>query len=120
MAVENGLGSQTNTDAATTSKSNAEEEKTPSMNGDQEDSKKSKGDKKTNTVPFRKLFSFADSTDIFLMILGTIGAVGNGICMPLMTLLFGELANSFGQNPNSPNMVDTVSKVQIFCISCNW
>ena len=116
MAVENGLDSQINTDAATTSKSNAEEEKTSSMNGD---SKKSKGDEKTNTLPFRKLFSFADSTDILLMILGTIGAVGNGICMPLMTLLFGELANSFGQNQNSPNMVDTVSKVQIFCISCN-
>ena len=117
--MENGLDSQTNTDAATTSKSNAEEEKTSSMNGDQEDSKKSKGDEKTNTVPFRKLFLFADSPDIFLMILGTIGAVGNGIYMPLMTLLFGELANSFGQNQNSPNMVDTVSKVQIFCISCN-
>nr|XP_023893066.1 ABC transporter B family member 11-like isoform X1 [Quercus suber]XP_023893067.1 ABC transporter B family member 11-like isoform X1 [Quercus suber] len=111
MAVENGLGSQTNTDAATISKSNAEEEKTSNMNGDQEDSKKSKGDEKTNTVPFRKLFSFADSTDILLMILGTVGAVGNGICMPLMTLLFGELTNSFGQNQNSPNMVDTVSKV---------
>lgn len=118
MAVENGLGSQANTDAATTSKSNAEEEKTSNLNGDQEDSK-SKGDEKTNTVPFRKLFSFADSTDILLMILGTIGAVGNGICMPLMTVLFGELINSFGQNQNSPNIVDTVSKVQIFCISCN-
>ncbi|KAK4559526.1 hypothetical protein RGQ29_008657 [Quercus rubra] len=111
MAVENGLGSQTNTDAATTSKSNAEEEKTSSTNGDQEDSKKSKGDEKTNTVPFQKLFSFADSTDILLMILGTIGAFGNGICMPLMTLLFGDLTNSFGQNQNSPDIVDTVSKV---------
>ncbi|KAK7843585.1 abc transporter b family member 11 [Quercus suber] len=111
MAVENGLGSQTNTDAATTSKSNAEEEKTSSMNHDQEDSKKSKEDEKTNTVPFRKLFSFADSTDILLMILGTIGAVGNGICMPLMTVLFGDLINSFGQNQNSPNIVATVSKV---------
>uniref|UniRef100_A0A2N9G6V4 Uncharacterized protein n=1 Tax=Fagus sylvatica TaxID=28930 RepID=A0A2N9G6V4_FAGSY len=112
MAVENGLGGQTNTDEATTSKSNGEAEKTSSMNGHQEDSKKSKEDEKTNTVPFRKLFSFADSTDVLLMILGTIGSIGNGVCMPLMTVLFGELTDSFGGNQND-HVVDVVSKVCI-------
>jgi ATP-binding cassette subfamily B (MDR/TAP) protein 1 len=118
MAVENGLGGQTNTDEATTSKSNGEAEKTSSTNGHQEDSKKSKEDEKTNTVPFRKLFLFADSTDVLLMILGTIGSIGNGVCMPLMTVLFGELTDSFGGNQNqNDHVVDVVSKVQIFCIS---
>lgn len=65
---------------------------------------------KTNTVPFHKLFSFADSTDILLMIVGTIGAVGNGICPPLMTVLFGELVNAFGEN-QTKDVVDVVSKV---------
>ncbi|GMY39401.1 ABC transporter B family member 11-like [Fagus crenata] len=114
MAVENGLGGQTYTDEATTSKSNGEAEKTSSMNGHQEDSKKSKEDEKTNTVPFRKLFSFADSTDVLLMILGTIGSIGNGVCMPLMTVLFGELTDSFGGNQNqNDHVVDVVSKVCI-------
>ncbi|GMY17158.1 ABC transporter B family member 11-like [Fagus crenata] len=114
MAVENGLGGQTNTDEATTSKSNGEADKTSSMNGHQEDSNKSKEDEKTNTVPFRKLFTFADSTDVLLMILGTIGAVGNGVCMPLMTVLFGELTDSFGGNQNqNDHVVDVVSKVCI-------
>uniref|UniRef100_A0A2N9G7X0 ABC transmembrane type-1 domain-containing protein n=2 Tax=Fagus sylvatica TaxID=28930 RepID=A0A2N9G7X0_FAGSY len=112
MAVENGLGGQTNTDEATTSKSNGEAEKTSSMNGHQEDSKKSKEDEKTNTVPFRKLFSFVDSTDVLLVLLGTIGSIGNGVCMPLMTVLFGELTNSFGGNQND-RVVDVVSKVCI-------
>lgn len=113
MAVENGLGGQTNTDEATASKSNAEAEETTGIIDDQEDSKKSKEHEKTNTVQFHKLFSFADSTDIFLMILGTIGAMGNGVCMPLMTVFFGDLVNSFGQNQNNNEVVQVVSKVRI-------
>ena len=66
----------------------------------------------TNTVPFLKLFSFADSTDMFLMIIGTIGAIGNGLCLPLMTVFFGELTDSFGQTPNTKDVVRVVSKVK--------
>lgn len=65
-----------------------------------------------NTVPFHKLFAFADSIDYMLMIVGTIGAIGNGICMPLMTILLGDLINSFGQNQNNDDVVKVVSKVQ--------
>ncbi|XP_027099867.1 ABC transporter B family member 11-like [Coffea arabica] len=67
----------------------------------------------TNTVPFLKLFSFADSTDMFLMIIGTIGAIGNGLCLPLMTVFFGELTDSFGQTPNTKDVVRVVSKVSL-------
>lgn len=112
MAIEDGFSGQTNTDEATTSKSNIEAEKTSSMNGDQGEIKKGKGNEKANTVPFQKLFSFADSTDNLLMILGTIGAVGNGACMPLMTVLFGESVDSFGGNQNNHEVVDVVSKVK--------
>ncbi|CAI0469815.1 unnamed protein product [Linum tenue] len=62
------------------------------------------------TVPFHKLFSFADSIDVVLMILGTIGAIGNGVAMPLMTILFGQLTDSFGQNQNNSDVVSVVSK----------
>lgn len=64
----------------------------------------------TNTVPLYKLFYFADSTDKVLMIIGSIGAIGNGLCMPLMTLLFGDLVDSFGQN-QSKGVLAVVSKV---------
>ncbi|KAL7210750.1 hypothetical protein ACSBR1_032158 [Camellia fascicularis] len=49
----------------------------------------------TNTVPFCKLFSFADFTHYVLMLVGTLAAIGNGICMPLMSVLLGELVDSF-------------------------
>ncbi|KAI3759990.1 hypothetical protein L1987_50378 [Smallanthus sonchifolius] len=66
-----------------------------------------------NSVPFYKLFAFADVTDYVLMIAGTIGAIGNGVCMPLMTILFGDLLNSFGENQNNDDVVRVVSKVSL-------
>ncbi|CAL1380379.1 unnamed protein product [Linum trigynum] len=65
------------------------------------------------SVPFRKLFSFADSTDVFLMVLGTIGAIGNGMAMPLMTVIMGQTINSFGQNQGSKDVVHAISKVSL-------
>lgn len=66
-----------------------------------------------NTVPFYQLFRFADSLDQILMVVGSVGAVGNGLCMPLMTILFGELTDSFGQNQASDDIVSVVSKVSL-------
>lgn len=93
-------------------KNNVEAEKIPSMINDQEDSDKN-GENKTNTVSFLKLFSFADSTDVLLMIIGTIGAIGNGLGMPIMTILFGEMINVLGSNQNNKDVVREVSKVKI-------
>ena len=68
----------------------------------------------TKAVPFFKLFSFADSMDYLLMSVGTIGAIGNGLCMPLMTIIMGDVINSFGESGNNKQVVDAVSKVR-FC-----
>lgn len=72
-----------------------------------------KNSKAVPRVPYYKLFSFADTTDYVLMVVGVITAIGSGLCLPLMTLLFGELANSFGHNVGSKNVVNEVSKVCI-------
>ncbi|GAB4830640.1 hypothetical protein Ancab_020406 [Ancistrocladus abbreviatus] len=67
----------------------------------------------TERVPLHKLFSFADSTDMALMILGSAGAVANGACMPLMSILFGDLINAFGENQFNHLIVKEVSKVSL-------
>lgn len=67
--------------------------------------------KKTKTVPFYKLFAFSDSFDIMLMILGTLGSIGNGLGFPIMTILFGDLVDAFGQNQANTNVSNKVSKV---------
>ncbi|XP_031402386.1 ABC transporter B family member 4-like isoform X2 [Punica granatum] len=64
-------------------------------------------------VPHYKLFSFADPVDYLLMVVGSIAAVGNGISIPLMTIVFGEVVNSFGQNSDSERTINAVSKVSL-------
>lgn len=62
------------------------------------------------SVPLFKLFSFADRLDIALMIIGTGAAVANGLTQPLMSIIFGELINSFAKADQS-DVVHTVSEV---------
>ncbi|KAG8370995.1 hypothetical protein BUALT_Bualt13G0041100 [Buddleja alternifolia] len=76
-------------------------------------SETSEKSKNVEKVPYHKLFSFADSADCALMIIGFITAVGSGLCLPLMTLIFGELANSFGRNVETKSVVNEVSKVSL-------
>lgn len=108
MAEENGHENNANVIEATTSNIHEKEEKSSTKNENQPASGKKADDQK---VSFYKLFTFADNFDNFLMSAGTIGAVANGLCMPLMTILFGELIDSFGSNQNNKDIVSVVSKV---------
>ncbi|GMN28258.1 hypothetical protein TIFTF001_041139 [Ficus carica] len=72
-----------------------------------------KEDSTNSAVSFYKLFSFADSIDYLLMLVGTVSAVGNGISIPLMTVLFGTLIDSFGQSGNTKDVLPKVSKVSL-------
>ena len=64
-------------------------------------------------VPFHKLFAFADSTDVALMLLGALGAVTNGAAMPFMTVLFGNLIGAFGGALSIHDVVNRVSMVSL-------
>ncbi|CAM6099091.1 unnamed protein product [Calypogeia fissa] len=77
------------------------------------DLERKKKDEAIQTVSLRKLFEFADGIDVLLMIVGSIGAIGAGVAQPLMTLLFGELINAFGQNyaTSTHRLVHEVNKV---------
>ncbi|XP_057949997.1 ABC transporter B family member 9-like [Malania oleifera] len=69
-----------------------------------------KGD--VQKVPFYKLFAFADRLDVALMVVGTACGAANGLAQPLMTVIFGQLINSFGASDRS-HVVHEVSKVAI-------
>lgn len=81
------------------------------MDDNGEKSSTIKGDEK---VAFYKLFSFAHRVDIALMTIGTIGAIGEGLTQPLMTLIFGQIINSFGTPSSSNEVLHKVSKVLPF------
>ena len=52
--------------------------------------------------------------DYLFMSVGTISAIGNGICMSLMTVIMGEVINSFGETTNIDKVVGIVSKVRSY------
>ncbi|KAK8558004.1 hypothetical protein V6N13_050354 [Hibiscus sabdariffa] len=70
-------------------------------------------DGSTRLVPYYKLFSFADSLDYVLMLVGSISAVGNGVCMPAMTIFFGQLIDSIGGSMTIATEVHEVTKVSL-------
>ncbi|XP_034226585.1 ABC transporter B family member 11-like [Prunus dulcis] len=108
MAEENPADGNVNKKQGTTA-SNGHSAVEDSQNHPQDTSKS----KETKTVPYYKLFSFADSLDYLLMSVGTISAIGNGVCMPLMTIIFGDVITSFGEIGNNKDVVDAVSKVAL-------
>uniref|UniRef100_A0A803LET6 Uncharacterized protein n=1 Tax=Chenopodium quinoa TaxID=63459 RepID=A0A803LET6_CHEQI len=94
-------------------KENGVEEATTSNSGAGEQNQHNENQKNKARVPFYKLFSFADSIDKALMIIGSIGAVANGVCMPLMAIIVGELVDSFGENQNTKKIIHVISKVSL-------
>ncbi|KAJ8898760.1 hypothetical protein K2173_005065 [Erythroxylum novogranatense] len=62
------------------------------------------------TIPFYKLFTFADSMDVILMIVGTVSAIANGLSMPIVSILFGQMSDAFGQNQGK-HVLHVVSQV---------
>ncbi|KAH1048426.1 hypothetical protein J1N35_039210 [Gossypium stocksii] len=78
-------------------------------NGSNKKKKTSADDQK---VPFYKLFPFADRLYMFFVtVLGIIAAVANGLTQPFMTLIFGQMINSFSGADQS-GVVKAVSKVE--------
>ncbi|XP_077251466.1 ABC transporter B family member 4-like [Tasmannia lanceolata] len=108
MAEKNELGTDMDKHhAASTSNSTVQD---TDKNSEREH--KNKGEEASNeSVPFYKLFSFADSTDVALMIVGSIASIANGIAIPFMTILFGEMIDSFGETVDIKTIVKVVSKV---------
>ena len=53
------------------------------------------------SASFKQLFSEADSYDIFLMTIGTIGALATGASFPFFNVLFGDMMDALNSNPNS-------------------
>ncbi|KAJ1687409.1 hypothetical protein LUZ63_018799 [Rhynchospora breviuscula] len=81
------------------------EKKKEEINGAKEG--KRKGDE--GKVSMFKLFKFADSYDMALMVVGTIAALANGISQPMMTIIFGQTVDAFG-GATSNDVLDRVNK----------
>lgn len=59
------------------------------------DYEKAVSGQKVQTLPYSKLYQYANGGDIMLMVLGTLCAMINGASLPLMTIAFGDILDSF-------------------------
>jgi ATP-binding cassette subfamily B (MDR/TAP) protein 1 len=58
-----------------------------------------------------RLFAFADRRDAVLMTVGAAAAMANGIAMPFLAFLVGDLVDAFGP-AHRANVVHAVAKVR--------
>ena len=61
-------------------------------------------------VPFHSMFKYADRTDVLLMLVGMVGALGNGMSMAIITIIYGQMVDAFG-GATPDTIVPRVSKV---------
>lgn len=96
---------ETNTELANEREKNEkiemnEKEKNENMETLDIEKEKEKKKEKAGYVAFRKLYSFADSFDMLLIVVGTFGAFIGGAPLPIAAYLFGKVLDdvSFGFN----------------------
>ena len=65
------------------------------------------------TIPFSAIFPYLSFLDSFWMLIGTIGALAQGACNPLYTLVFGEIPNSLGPTVSLNSVVDSAGALAL-------
>lgn len=75
-----------------------------------------KTNKKNGSLGFRSIFMHADGKDLLLMVLGTIGAVGEGLATPLVLYISSRMMNNIGSSSNMDGntFIHSINKVQFF------
>lgn len=70
--------------------------------------------KKNGSIGFGSIFMHADAKDLFLMVLGTIGAVGEGLATPLVLYISSRMMNNIGSSSNMDGntFIHNINKVQ--------
>ncbi|CAN6278442.1 unnamed protein product [Urochloa humidicola] len=63
-------------------------------------------------VPMHRLFAFADRRDAAMMAVGAAAAAANGLAMPFLTFIMGDLVDAFGAADRA-GVVHVVSKVAV-------
>ncbi|OLP94424.1 Multidrug resistance protein 1 [Symbiodinium microadriaticum] len=74
-----------------------------------------------------KLFSMMDAVEVVLLLIGCIGAIGNGLSQPLMCIVFGDLIDGMGEGTGGaetfspeqmqPAMDAMMAKMEELCIT---
>ena len=53
-----------------------------------------------------KLFSMMDAAEVSVLLIGCVGAIGNGLSQPLMCIVFGDLIDGMGEGTGGAESID--------------
>ncbi|CAN0395275.1 unnamed protein product, partial [Discosporangium mesarthrocarpum] len=72
---------------------------------------------KIKPATFAELFFFADKLDYIFMFIGAIAAIGAGVVMPLFSIIFGDILDSFyGPDPANEVFIPCVNKNALYFV----
>ncbi|CAF3362443.1 unnamed protein product, partial [Rotaria sp. Silwood2] len=71
----------------------------------------------TEVVSIRSLFRYANTTELFYLVLGTIASIAFGVCLPLGLVIFGNLVDSFIDRAANLCSLNFTSLIQQYCPS---
>ncbi|CAN6230651.1 unnamed protein product [Urochloa humidicola] len=74
--------------------------------------------------PFASVFMHADAADVALMVLGLVGAMGDGMSTPVMLLIASRIFNVTGSGPDrlqqfSSKMIENARNLLYLAVA-NW
>nr|CAB3446860.1 unnamed protein product [Digitaria exilis] len=92
----------------------------PDMNGEAT----AKKDAAARRSPFMLLFAHADKVDMVLMLLGLVGAVGDGISYPVNLIVFIRITNDVGRGPDLlqefSSRINESARITVFLALAYW
>ncbi|GLJ36728.1 hypothetical protein SUGI_0739320 [Cryptomeria japonica] len=80
--------------------------------------KEDRSENSYQSVPIWKLFKYADSTDWWLVGLGTFGAIGDGLYLPVLLAVLTNVLNTLGNGPssNGPQFLSNIRKFSLILV----
>ena len=73
--------------------------------------------KKVEAASFFELFHEADTMDVALMVVGTIGAAGTGASLPAFCILFGEMLDKLNNGGSIQGAVNSIV-IDFIIVAC--
>jgi ATP-binding cassette subfamily B (MDR/TAP) protein 1 len=64
-------------------------------------------------APFWSLYKYADKWDYLFIVIGLIGAIANGVSMPVFSIIFGNVLNAIGLNIFDPGALKNEVDLQV-------
>lgn len=61
------------------------------------------------------MFSMAETSDVTLMVFGSIGAIVTGMSIPMSNVLFGRILDALNKNPGDQNAFS--EGINVICVA---